>query len=256
MDYLKANRETWDKRTDIHVASRFYDVDGFLAGATSLKEIELAELKNVEDKKLLHLQCHFGLDSLSWARLGAQVTGVDLSPKAIARAGDIRDRANLNARFICSDIYAFGERARPEFDIAFTSYGAVCWLPDLARWAQTIAASLKPGGTFFMAEFHPIYDLFAGYSYFHEDEPNVEEEGTYTENCDGVLSTNVTWSHPISDVINSLLKVGIELVHVHEFPFSPYNCFEGMVERSPGRFYLDHGSFSIPLVYSIKGRRR
>ncbi len=255
MDYLDTNRSTWDKRTDIHVASKFYNVAGFLAGATSLKEIELQELTDVEGKELLHLQCHFGLDTLSWARRGARVTGVDLSPRAIEKARELSVRSGLSADFVCADVYGFGDQVEKKFDIVFTSYGAVCWLPRLDRWAQTIARCLKPGAIFYMVEFHPIYDLMAGYSYFHQQEPDIEVEGTYTENCDGEVGPTVVWSHPISDVINALLAVGIELGHVREFPFSPYDCFDGMVERGPGRFFLDHGKFSMPLVYSIKGQK-
>ena len=255
MDYIKTNKESWNKRTEIHVASKFYDVEGFLRGKNSLQKIELDELGDVSGKSLLHLQCHFGLDTLSWARLGANVTGVDLSSTAIEEAQALSKRAGLNGTFICSDLYSFGESSQEQYDVVFTSYGALCWLPDIEKWADIVARSLKVGGTFYIAEFHPFYDVFSGSSYFHNPEPDVEEEGTYTENDQGKASTLVTWVHPISDVVNALVKAGIQVTQLNEYPYSPYNCFEGMVEREKGRFYLSHKNQDIPLVYTIKGTK-
>ena len=253
--YFKMNRVGWDRRAEVHVESRFYDVDGFLAGASSLREIELTELHDVAGKKLLHLQCHFGLDTLSWVREGAICTGVDISPVAIQKARELAELANVTAQFVCSDIYGFEASPTESFDIVFTSYGAVCWLPDLSRWAKVVASNLAPGGRFYMVEFHPIYDLLAGYSYFTRSEPDINEEGTYTENGANAVAQLATWAHPISSVINALLAVGIEIERVSEFPYSPYNCFDGMVEREPGRFYLSHKGNDVPIVYSISGRK-
>ena len=159
MDYLEMNRETWNQRAEVHFGSRFYDVEGFLAGHNSLREIELAELTDVEGRRLLHLQCHFGLDTLSWARLGAECTGVDISPVAIDKARQLNQRACFKAQFVCTDVYNYSRGDAAPFDIVFTSYGTVCWLPDLDQWAQLVASNLVAGGTFYMAEFHPVYDL-------------------------------------------------------------------------------------------------
>lgn len=255
MDYFELNKQAWDKRVQTHVASRFYDVQGFLAGKTSLQEIELNELGDVDGKRLLHLQCHFGLDTLSWARRGAIVTGVDLSSTAIDQANQLKNKTQLDARFVRSDVYTYADIVAGENDIVFTSYGAVCWLPCLDRWAHTIDKSLKAGGTFYMVEFHPVYDLVTGYSYFHKDQPDVEEESTYTENSDGETAPVAVWSHPLSDVINALLKIGLSIEHVNEFPFSPYNCFEGMEEEQKGRFFLSRSGQHVPLLYSIKATK-
>ena len=255
MEHIKINQESWDKRTKIHVSSDFYDVKGFVSGSSSLTEIELSELGNVSEKKLLHLQCHFGLDTLSWAREGAIVTGVDLSPVAIEKANEIKNQVKLQANFICSDVYEFGKGVQPNFDIAFTSYGTICWLPHLDNWAKTIANSIKPNGIFYMADFHPIHDLVSGYAYFHSSTPNIEQEGTYTENCDGKKSTLITWAHPISEILNSLIKAGIKIDHLNEYPFSPYNCFDGLEEREKGRFYLAKSGNDVPLIYTIKGTK-
>ena len=255
MDYLEVNKEAWDKRTRTHITSEFYNVPGFLKGEDALQEIEIAELTDVAGQTLLHLQCHFGMDTLSWARRGAVVTGVDLSPAAIEQGQQLARQTGLDGRFVCADVYEFGEKNTERYDIVFTSYGALVWLPDLDRWARTVANSLKPGGRFYIAEFHPVHDVYAGYAYFHSDEPDVEEEGTYTENDGGETSKIVTWAHPLSEVINALINAGIRIERMNEFPFSPYNCFEGLEEREPGRYYYKDAKHDIPLVYTILGRR-
>lgn len=254
-DYFEMNRLAWDQRARVHVESTFYDVAGFLAGNTALREIELAELTGVNGKRLLHLQCHFGLDTLSWTRLGAVCTGVDISPVAIEQARRLAGQAGLAAEFVCSDVYGFRPAGHGAFDIVFTSYGAICWLPDLGRWAEVVASNLAAGGAFYMVEFHPIYDLIAGYSYFNRGVPDVDESGTYTENGAAAVAKMAVWPHPMADVVNALLGAGIRIERLNEFPFSPYNCFEGLVEREPGRFYLQHRGQDVPMVYSILGRK-
>ena len=255
-EYLQANKETWDKRTEVHVKSRFYDVNGFLNGNSSLNPIELRQLGDVSDKKLLHLQCHFGLDTLSWARLGAHVTGVDLSTNAILQARKLSKQANLPATFIESDLYQFGEENNQQYDVVFSSYGAICWLPDLTRWAQIIYQALKHGGEFHLIEFHPLNDLMSGYQYFSQAMPDIEEEGTYTENCDGVVSKTVCWSHSLADVISALLSAGLTLETFEESPYSPYQCFDNLVYvTNKGYQRLIEGQ-QVPLVYAIKAVRK
>jgi len=255
MDYVAVNKEAWDRRTQVHVQSEFYDVDGFLKGKSSLNEIELNEVGQVKGKSLLHLQCHFGLDTLSWARLGAHVTGVDFSTEAIEQANSMAVKLGINAEFFCDDIYHFGVSNTRQFDIVYTSYGVLYWLPDLDRWAATVADALKPGGQFNLVEFHACNDFLSGISYFPANTPDIEEAGTYTENCSGEKSTLVTWPHSLSEVINALIKAGIDIESFNESPFSPYNCFEGL-EHVKGKGYqmLSKGH-QVPLVYSIKGRK-
>ncbi|MCU0927996.1 MAG: methyltransferase domain-containing protein [Burkholderiaceae bacterium] len=254
-DYFAMNRAGWDARVDAHIASRFYDVAGFLAGATSLREIELAEVGDVAGKRLLHLQCHFGLDTLSWARRGAHCTGVDLSPLAIERARALAAQAGLAAEFVCSNVLDYRADPAASFDIVFTSYGAVCWLPDLARWAEVVARSLVPGGRFHMVEFHPLHDLLAGCAYFNTGLPDIERSGTYTENGADVVTTLAVWAHPLSEVITALVGAGIRIERFTEYPFSPYDCFPGLVEREPSRFVLEYRGRQVPMVYGITGRR-
>lgn len=255
MKHFNTNKNSWNQRVETHFNSKFYDVPGFLAGHSSLNAIELNELNDVAGKSMLHLQCHFGLDSLSWARLGAQVTGVDISDSAIDKAKQLQQQTQLNANFICADVYAFGASNQQQFDLVYTSYGALCWLPDLDRWAQVVTNALRSGGQFYMVEFHPIIDLMAGYSYFHSDEPDVSAEETYTENSDGSQHEFAVWAHPLGDVITALVKAGLAIQMVKEFDYSPYNCFAGMEEKQAGRFYLEHKNQQVPMVYSIRAEK-
>jgi len=255
MEYLNINKDAWDKRTKVHIDSKFYNVEAFKDGKSSLNHIELEQVGNVQGKSMLHLQCHFGQDSLSWARQGATVTGVDLSTEAIAQANLLNSDPELNASFIAKDIYQFGDENTELFDIVFTSYGVLCWLPNLNLWAKTIANSLKVGGEFHLVEFHTFNDLLCGYSYFPRSEPDIEEEGTYTENCDGIKSKMLTWAHSLSEVVNALIVAGLSIEHLKEYPYSPYNCFEGLEYVEGKGYQMLHKGQQVPLLYSIKARK-
>jgi len=147
-EYFKVNKDTWDKKVSIHTKSEFYDVEGFVNGKTSLNKYELEELGNVNGKSLLHLQCHFGQDTLSWSRLGATCTGIDLSSEGIKQAKLLNDKLGLNATFIESNLYDVPKNVIGKFDIVFASYGVIGWLPDLKTWGEIIASKLKTGGFF------------------------------------------------------------------------------------------------------------
>lgn len=255
-DYLAINQQAWNERTNIHFTSKFYDVDGFLAGNSTLHEIELKQVGNVQGKSLLHLQCHFGLDSLSWARLGASVTGVDLSSTAIEKAQQLAKQAGIEAEFVCSDVVQFGEQCQQQYDLVYTSYGVLCWLPDINKWAETVDKCLKPGGKIHLIEFHPFLDITFGYDYFHQTEPDIEQEKTYSENAGDAEQTIAVWAHPISDVLNALINAGIAINHVGEFPFSPYSCFENMKQVAPNQYVMDDKGPEIPLIYSIIGTKK
>jgi len=254
LDYISINKKAWDKRTHIHCESKFYDVKNFLEGKSSLNNIELVEVGSVTGKSLLHLQCHFGLDTLSWARAGAQVTGVDLSSDAIVKANELANKINIKANFICNDIYKFGERNKEKYDIVFISYGALCWLPDLKKWAEVIAKSLKVDGQVNLVEFHPFNDLLTGYSYFGSESPDVEEEITYTENCGEETQKVITWAHSISEVLNALIDVGICIESFNEHIYSPYKCLEGAEHVKNKGYQLLFSGQNVPVIYSIKGR--
>lgn len=256
-DYLEINRKSWNNRVDVHLKSDFYDVKGFLKGESSLNDIELNLLGDIKGKSILHLQCHFGQDSISLSRLGANVTGVDLSDRAIDHAKRLAGEANVNATFICCDIYDLPAYLNEQFDIVFTSYGVIGWLPDMDKWAKIISSYLKPDGKFVFVEFHPIVWMFDDdfksieYNYFNSGAIQEIQEGTYTDGENGLLQEYVTWNHSLSEVINSLIQSGLLISSFNEFDYSPYNCFSQTVEFEPNKYRIKHLSNNIPMVYSI-----
>ena len=261
-DFVAANRELWDAWTEIHEGSDFYDVAAFRAGASSLQPIELEELGEVKGKTLLHLQCHFGLDTLSWARLGARPTGVDLSPKAIALARSLSAELELPARFINSDIAALSDVLDERFDLVFTSYGVIDWLQDLSAWGRLVASYLKPGGTFYMVEFHPAAltcnddGQWFRYSYFPSTEPiRTVEHGSYADPEASTTQTSYAWSHSLGETVTALAAAGLRIEFLHEFPYSPYDCFAFTREREPGRAVIPGSEGKAPLLFSIKATR-
>lgn len=155
-EFLEGNRELLDEWTGIHESSSFYDLRSFREGGVRLRDYEIEQVGNVEGKTMLHLQCHFGIETLSWARLGATVTGVDFSPKAIALATSLAEDLGLEARFIESSVYELPERLEGSFDVVYTSRGVLGWLPDIRGWARTVANFVRPGGIFYITEAHPI----------------------------------------------------------------------------------------------------
>jgi len=256
--YFEANKDLWNQRTVVHKDSLFYNLDGFKKGETVLTPIELNELGNVKSKKMLHLQCHFGMDSLNWARLGADVTGVDLSDKAIDEAKKLNDELGLNAKFICSNVYDVKNHLEEKFDIVFASYGVVGWLPDLNKWAEIIAHYLKPGGIFYMAEFHPVVwmfdDDFTHIKYYYDNRELIitENEGTYTDRNADIKGKEYSWNHSISEVLNALIQAGLTIDSLNEYMYSPYPCFRNTVESEKGKWYIKGMEGKIPMVYSVK----
>lgn len=257
--YYKSNQELWDNKVEYHKKSDFYRLEDFKKGWNSLKSIELEGLGDVKGKSLLHLQCHFGQDTLSWARMGAEVTGVDFSPEAIKLARELNDELGLDATFIESNILELDEKLKGQFDIIFTSYGTICWLGDLEKWAKTINHYLKPDGTFFIADFHPILNMFdwekgtIGFPYFYEKEPSFEvAEGTYADTEAPIGGTEYFWFHSISKVTNLLLEQGLTLDAFKEFPYSPYPCFPNLDKKGEDNYVYNMTAYPLPHVYSLK----
>jgi 2-polyprenyl-3-methyl-5-hydroxy-6-metoxy-1,4-benzoquinol methylase len=255
--YFEENKLLWNKRTAIHKDSAFYDVPAFLGGKSSLNEIELRGLGDVKGKKILHLQCHFGMDTLSLARMGAKVTGIDLSDASIEEARRLNNELGLDARFICCNVYDLKQHLDETFDIVFTSYGVIGWLPDLNAWAELIAHFLKPGGMFFMAEFHPVVWMldedFKGVKYYYHNQEMivVKSEGTYTDRTVEVDQKEYSWNHGIAEVLNSLIGHGIRLERFDEFSYSPYPCFNNLVKGTDGNWRVKGLEDKIPMVYSV-----
>ena len=261
-NYIEVNKATWNNKTDVHIDSDFYDVKGFLNGKSSLNPIELKLLGDIKDKKILHLQCHFGQDTLSLARLGAKVTGIDLSDKAIEKAKSFNEKLKLDAQFICCDIYDLPNHLNEKFDIVFTSYGTIGWFPDLTKWAEVVSHFLKPQGKFIFAEFHPVVWMFDNdfatihYNYFNT-EPIIEDEsGTYADRTAEISAQTITWNHPISEVLNALISNDLEIKSFDEFDYSPYNCFNQTEEFESGKYRIQHLKNKIPMVYSITATKK
>ncbi len=265
--YFAANRELWNKRTAIHAASSFYDLEGFKKGKSSLNKIELEGLGAVNGKSLLHLQCHFGMDTMSWQRLGAQCTGVDFSDEAIGLAKTINDELNLDTVFVCSNIYDLkdelkftseGKVLKGSFDIVYTSYGTIGWLHDLDEWAAIIAYFLKPGGIFYIVDFHPVIWMMdekfehVKYDYFNSAVIAEEHTGTYTDRKAPIKSKEYGWNHPFSEIIQALINNGLFVLQFNEYPFSPYNCFENLEQGADGMWRIRGKDEKIPMLYSIK----
>ena len=269
------NRAHWDNATDIHARGNVYGIDNFKAGECRLHRVEVEELGDVRGKSLLHLQCHFGIDTLSWARRGAKVTGIDFSSKGIELARSLARDTGIDARFIESDLYKLPDQLSEQFDVVFTSYGVLCWLPDISGWAQIVARYLKPGGTFYIVDAHPFARVFPldedikdgstqlrpYFNYFHEPAgvfwpPNFDYADetamqTVGEHC---------WQHSMSDVVNALISAGLQIEFVHEFPFAAWKvtAFCEVVERlSPSHAYygLPKRFPPLPLTLSIKANK-
>ncbi|HSB91067.1 MAG TPA: class I SAM-dependent methyltransferase [Anaerolineales bacterium] len=264
-DFLEANRELWDHWTGEHEASPFYDLAGFKKGKDRLRSIELSELGDVAGKSLLHLQCHFGMDTLAWSRRGAIVTGADLSPRSIALARSLNEELRLPATFICADVYDLPDRLTAEFDFVFTSYGVLHWLSDLPKWAGIVARFLKPGGVFYIVDDHPFFralstnesrELLVRNPYFYSKTPDrVEMSGSYATEAAGEKRTFFIWNHPLGEVIGSILEAGLTIEHLHEFPFAARAKYPFMEQGDDGWWRLPESYLPIPFLFSLRAHK-
>ena len=263
-EYLETNRASWDERVPIHAEGEFYDVASFKAGQERLRPFELREVGDVSGKDLVQLQCHFGIDTLSWARHGARVVGLDFSGPAVEQASRLAAELGLDAEFVQADVYeavaALGDR---DFDVVYTGLGAINWLPDIRRWAGVAAALVRPGGFLYLAEFHPFTEVFGDedlavtHDYFHSAEPEVwDEPGTYADfEAETVHNTTYEWKHTIGDVVSAVVEAGLvlELLHEHDYTLFPRWPF---LEKSGFDTYrLPEGTPRLPLMYSLLARK-
>ena len=240
------------------------------------------EVGDVRGKTMLHLQCHFGMESLNWARLGADVTGIDLSDVAIKEARLLNNELGMNAKFICCNVYDLhpdntesskapsfdkdpdysvrGGLGEATFDIVFTSYGTIGWLPDLDKWAEIISYYLKPGGIFYIAEFHPVVWMFdeeftyVKYYYDNRELIITDSKGTYTDRDANIKGKEYSWNHSISEVLNALIKNGLQIEFFNEHMFSPYSCFNNIIQGEDGNWRIKGMEGKVPMVYSIKAK--
>lgn len=267
-DPIEVNRQLWEEWTQAHLDSGFYDVPGFLAGRDPLDGVVSDALGPVEGKRLLHLQCHFGMDTLALARRGAVVTGVDFSPKAIAAARELAERTGLPATFVLSPLEELPERLAGEFDVAFTSGGVLCWLGDLEAWARVIARFLAPGGVFVMVEGHPFVWIFdnerdddrlvpdARWSYFTRDPVAWKNEGSYTgETPPAKYDHHYEWMHSLSEILMSLVGAGLTLERFDEHSTSGYRALPFLVKDDAGAWRTPPGMPDLPLRLTLRMRR-
>ena len=265
---IALNRANWNERTGVHAGSDFYDVAGFKDGRITLNQSERAGVGDVRGKSLLHLQCHFGLDTLSWARLGAKATGVDISEAAIDLARKLNDEAGLDARFVRSDIYDLPQVLDAGFDIVYTAMGVLAWLPDLSAWAEVAARYLKPGGLFYLLEIHPASQIFdeapldspgdlnVRYGYFPDPEGmSVPGGGPSYAGDEPIESPCHEWQHSIGEILTALLDAGLRLTSFAEHPATLYKQFPGMTRGDDGLWRLPFDEDFLPLTFELTATR-
>jgi SAM-dependent methyltransferase len=260
---LEANRSNWNERVEIHSHSRFYDVDAWLRDAPGPNPRESEALGNLDGKTLVHLQCHFGMDTMRFARAGAVVTGLDFSPAAIDEARDLSKRAGLadRSRFVCANVYdaplaLAGER----FDVVYVSLGSLCWLPDIAAWGDVVSRMLNPSGQLYVHDVHPFSSCFDDngeritYGYFEEaDAPFVYESAlTYTDSERELSATRTfEWNHSIGEIIEAIGARGLVFDSLGEHDWTQFQQFPWLVQNSSGEFVIPEGRSRIPLSFTL-----
>lgn len=261
--FLQVNRARWDELVDVHAASHHYDLEGFRAGGVRVRDYEIEDLGDVKGKTLLHLQCHFGVDTLSWARLGARVTGVDFSEKAIHLASSLAAELGIDARFVCSDIDSLAENLDDRFDIVYTSRGVINWLPELGSWAKAIHHYLQPGGFFYITEAHPVIQVFdhtpelrLRFPYFHRDDPDaLIVRGTYAEPTAEIKNLlEFGWSHSIGEIVTALAATGLHIEFLREDPAGEWDL-PFMEQMEDGRWRIPPNKGELPLWFSLKATK-
>jgi SAM-dependent methyltransferase len=278
-EYTDANRRLWDEWTSVHERSDFYALEAFKAAekkrhpyeaapGVRVRDYEVAEIGEVSGKDLLHLQCHFGIDTLSWARLGAHVTGIDFSQEAVALARALAAELNLDATFLVSSVQDLRTNLVADFDIVYTSRGAIWWLGDLEGWARTAAHFLRPGGVFYITEFHPIMQTLDGsadleeprikHPYFPRAEPqSFAVSGSYADPTAKIESDiEYGWSHSIAEIVSAIASAGLRIEFLHEFDWVDHRYISLLEESDDGRWRLPSTTEGeLPLMYSLRATK-
>jgi SAM-dependent methyltransferase len=266
-DYLEANKRLWNEWAGINARSEFYDVERFKQGGIRLRDYELDEVGDVAGKDLLHLQCHFGLDTMSWARLGANVTGADFSEESIFTARALAQELVIPARFVVSELTELPPKLKGDFDIVYTSRGVLGWLPDLDAWAAVVAHFLRPGGTFYITEGHPmlwVFDDAEGvrelrfkYPYFGRREPlEIPVRGSYADpSADVREPLEYSWSHDMGEIVTAIAGAGLRIEFLHEFPFVEWPV-PFLDQGEDGKWRIPEGTpAEVPLFFSLKATK-
>jgi SAM-dependent methyltransferase len=262
-DWREVNRAHWDERVPIHLRSTLYDVAGFKAGRLALQPEHVRDLGPVAGKRLVHLQCHFGMETMSWARLGATATGLDFSAPAIAAARELAAELGLPTNFVQADIYDAPAALKAEFDIVYTGVGALMWHPDMDRWAAIVAKLLRPGGELYLNEFHPVEWIFAEatlevkYDYFTSAEglafvlPGSYADTTATTTRDATRQ----WNHSLGAVVTALIRAGLVIRELSESDGSVLQRWP-MLERSADRYWrMPKHLPNLPLMYTVRASK-
>jgi SAM-dependent methyltransferase len=272
MDSAEINRLQWDERAPAHASSPDYHVASFEQDPNYLSHVvrfDLPRLGDVAGLRGVHLQCHIGTDTISLARLGARMTGLDFSPAALTEAREIARVAGADVDFVQSDVYdAVSVLGAERFDLVFTGVGALCWLPDVRRWARTVADLLRPGGRLFIREFHPMLwsldderddDLLVvKYPYFETPEPDVlEDDSTYVETDGGFTHTTIhVWNHGFGEIIGGLLEAGMELTAFEEHRSAPSDTLQGVLVRDAhDEWHLRDRPERLPMTYTLQAHK-
>jgi len=265
-DYLAANVKYWDELADLHFKTPFYDVEGVRHGKDTLLKLDTEILGDVTGCSLLHLHCHFGLDTISWARRGAISTGVDISPRAIELAQQLVPEIGVSVNFLCGDVSQLSDFLPGKFDIIWAVEGILSWIPDLRRWMTEAAHSLRTGGVLYLRDFHPAAEVLAN----EELSPRIcrtyfssvrcvkasDEAGTYADrNLMLQHTVHYEWQHTLSDVINSLVQAGFVILRLEEYPFCTYRSHKFLVKNAEERWVFPPTSGEIPLMFSVFARR-
>jgi SAM-dependent methyltransferase len=265
-DPRDANRRLWNAWTDLHVESEYYDVDGFLAGRDPLDPIVLRAVGDVADRRLLHLQCHFGLDTLAFARRGAEVTGVDFAERSVTEARRLAERAGLRASFVLSPVEDLIDRLDGEFDIVFSSWGVLPWIGDLDRWTAVATHFLGEGGVLVLVEAHPftwIFDdertddrLVPAWSYFTDEPCLFPLRGSYAVPDAAFEADSYQWMHTVSRILGAVSGAGLDIEAFHEYPEVVYPALSFLVEGEDGLWRVPAGRPELPLTFSLRAVRR
>jgi SAM-dependent methyltransferase len=250
------NRVAWNEMVEVHWDHPAQKRKEFLDGRCSLKPMELEAFGDVNGKSLLHLMCQFGLDTLSWARRGTTVTGIDISDQSIKRADELNKLAGLEGRFLRSDVLDAIGLIDEKFDYVIQTYGTQCWISDMEKWAQVVAHYLKPGGQFFMADDHPIICLWETppNPYIHKEPIRYSGEPDYCDRDHVIETERVEFQHPLSQIVNAIIKAGLTIEHLGEYDKGYYPIEADWVEKDR-YWYPPDGSPMYPLMFSLKARK-
>ncbi|MFL5649076.1 MAG: class I SAM-dependent methyltransferase [Chloroflexota bacterium] len=266
---FEANRSLWEVWTRIHAAGEYYDLEGFKAGGVRIRPYEIELVGDVTGKSLLHLQCHFGIDTLSWARLGARVTGADISPSAVELARSLATELGFpDARFVESNLYDLPSALEGEFDVVYTSRGVLGWLPDIRAWAKVVSHFVAPGGTFFITEAHPVLNVFENegvapgelrlaYPYWEHEAPlTFAVTGSYADTEAEVGDeTEHSWDHGLGEIVTALIDAGLVIETLVEHPYLEWKV-DFLVDDGQGRWVLPADTRGeLPLMFSLVARK-